>query len=267
MNKLMTVLRYTLVAGVLAVSAISCSTPEPPKPSNEAKNKLHEDPFRADFILTEGRISEDKWGAPDQLNSAYSTKITDPTYIQGAKQTLRYRLSKDAGWAIVSEDGTTKRLVVKHSPEGDAERIVYSFYVRYFNQAGDEITDQFIYNNQDRIHQHFFMATRVSKDINGKDEETLAQKFSQTPWDYRYADTEKLEDDNSKYIGDRNPIGLKGLISFKNVPGKRDMMLRLIHSGTSKFDTKGETSKFYRPSSFMSAQQNDIFVAIPIEIQ
>lgn len=238
---------------------------ETKKPENEVLNKKHDDPFVADFILVEGTLPVAQWGEGDLDNTKYNLPITAPKYKEGTQQVLRYKLDKEKGWHIVDGAGYVKKFAVKASEETENTATVYSFKIRYYSYNGEEMTYQFVQEGQDKIHQHFFQAERFNKNNEAK----RVTKFFDTPWDYRYCDTEDINDDNSKFVGNVNPTGLKGLLRFnKRTQTDLNMIVRLVHHGQSKYQEDGSTSKFYKPTRRqILTEQPDIEVHLPIQIQ
>lgn len=238
---------------------------ETKKPENEVLNKKHDDPFTADFILVEGTLPVAQWGAGDLDNAKYNLAFNAPKYKEETKQVLRYHLDKKKGWHIVDQDGYVKKFVVKASEETEGTATVYSMKIKYYDFKGDDMTYQFVQEGQDKIHQHFFQAERFNKNNEAK----RVTKFFDTPWDYRYCDTEDINDDNSKFVGNVNPTGLKGLLRFnKRTQTDLNMIVRLVHHGQSKYQEDGSTSKFYKPTRRqILTEQPDIEVHLPIQIQ
>jgi hypothetical protein len=117
------------VTSVMLVGAVSCNkTPE--IPTDETKEKNHEDPHRAELILVEGH-----------LHGKYAFH-QDPE-VEGVKhlkkiQKMIFELS-EKGWGI-SDKGVSKFCVRSTSPEFKGQQ-VYGLWINYYNAKGELIND------------------------------------------------------------------------------------------------------------------------------
>ncbi|MDO5036113.1 MAG: hypothetical protein Q4D93_04040 [Porphyromonas sp.] len=103
---------------------------------------------------------------------------------------IKLEITQDKDWE-------SKELRVKAGVE-------YQMRLRYFAKDGDEITGEFATHGEDKIHQHFFTAKEKGVKILDR-------------MKYRYADTDpwdKEVKEGAKLVGDKNPIGLKGMVTF-----------------------------------------------------
>ena len=118
---------------------------------------------------------------------------------------------------------------------------------------------QFFDNEQDKIHQHFFMYY-----INDGAHNVLVRDRTKLPYEYTYADTYK-----GKFIGDSNPMGFFGFIRFLQPGTKFNLKVALMHSGNlTKFGNDGKASPFWAPSpSQLNKALWDLSVKLPIEIE
>lgn len=242
MTKLKQCLGLMLGALALGLLAPSCAKDTPVKPIDEGKNKLHEDPFRAEIILQEGRL---------KAGASFDGKTTLASFEpQGQAQAF----IRDEG--NPSPSGSVKRFEVKSLK--DAPDVVYSLVVKYYNRDGKEITHQFIDNKQDQIHQHFF--SWYDGGVRVRDAKRL-------PYDYRYADTTPWDSPTGAFTGDTNPLGFKGLIRFTKPGVSFDLSVDLMHHPTSKYQRDGKASPFYSPHpSIGSVATWDINIKVPIVI-
>lgn len=230
----------------------ACDKAEPVMPENEVENKLHEDPFEAEFVLVEGRLPQEQW---DQKPT-----ITAPKYLDQQRQRMVWKLhpanGDDLGGWRITKDSPVKEFKVKTTQDEPSR--VYAFYVTYKTYQGKEMNEQFFDNAQNVIHQHFFLYYAFGRRIT---------KFEKIPWDYRYADSNPLSDDRGQYIADKDPLGFKGLFRFLK-PEKTQMKVLLVHHRLSKYNRDGKYSPFYRPSAIqMSEEPKDIDISLPITIE
>lgn len=176
----------------------------------------------------------------------------DPYYMElhltaGGEENLVHKLSQAANWA--SEQPLKVKANVK-----------YLLKIKYFDKNKKEITGQFATNGEEKIHQHFFLEDpRVTK--------VGIQKFI----NYQYADTQpwdKSIEEGATLIGEKNPIGLKGDISFLQSGSKFRLWIALLHdtSGDKRLKKGGfaQWHKIPREKAFLGW---DINVYIPVIVE
>jgi putative lipoprotein len=221
----------------------------PENPENEKKNKLHEDPVRAVFILQEGTLND---------NAAFDNTPKMANFIPASTppQVIEWQTTKGEGWHVTS---STKAFQVKNSI--DSPSAVYLLKMEYYNDKGEMMNNQFFTLGQDKIHQHFFSMFK-SVNYNGGLSSVRVTNKAELPYDYRYVD-----ELNGTFIGDTNPMGFQGLIKFVK-PGQRfELSVDLLHAAESKFGDDGKPSPFYNPSrKLLSTGLWDINVKLPIVI-
>lgn len=246
-NKIMK-LKNSILPIVLGLACIALLTAcSPDKPENEKTNKLHEDPTMCVFTLTEGSLRSDV-----SFNSMPQEADFVPT---NNVQKIIWQVEKGENFKI-GEEGLSKFVVksIKTNPN-----VVYSLRIDYYNAKGNSMNNQFFENEQDKIHQHFFMYY-----TNNGAHNVLVKNREELPYEYTYADSYK-----GKFIGESNPMGFFGFIRFLQPDTKFDLKVALMHSGNlTKFGTDGKASPFWAPSP---AQLNkalwDLSVKLPIEVK
>ncbi len=236
MNVRHVMMSLLMVVG-LGAGIASCQS-GPQKPVDETKNKLHDNPARAIFTLTEGRLSGEHFTAT------------------GGVQKVIYGIGKD-GWGVMKESPEASFVV-----KGD-KSTAYYMEIQYFNSDGEEITGQFVTEGQEKIHQHFFMAQDFdpSKDENGK----TYQRGDLSVYDYVYLDTDPWNGSVEKgaKLVVNNPIGMKGAFHFLKPNLSFKMRIMLLHARGSKLNEKGVVSPFNRPTKPQIANQSwDIDVSL-----
>lgn len=194
---------------------------EPHKPTNEVNNKLHENPHKVVYTLTEYRMPEGSHFAYDDLAKFRQV---------GNVQKLTWQIKSDATWAFVEEQSEFEVKTTKDAPEA-----IYKLSIEYFNPSGVAMNHQFIDNGQDKIHQHLFSTYR-----NG----LLVREASKIAYEYLYADRDKS---TGKYLGEENPIGLEGFFRFKDEFALQKITAILLHAYKSKY-RDGKPSPFYAQS-------------------
>lgn len=245
---------YYALALSLVVGGLSSCDRDPVIPTDETKNKLHEDPTRLVLTLEEGLL--------DVVKFDQNPRVTDVQIV--SRQVLE--MSSVGGHSFgVTEQSPAKQLVVRTIAQ--EPRRVYVLRVQYFSPTNAPMNHQFIQNGQDKIHQHFFTTYRSSK--TNPEEKSLVRRRQDLAYDYRYADTEPHDDDRGSAIGQSNPLGFKGIFRFLRVPEVVDMRMELLHASQSKFlGANGVASPFYAPSSAQrQIDQWDINIKLPIVIQ
>ena len=238
---------FVLFISIVATSFFMACNPE--NPENEKKNKLHEDPVRAVFILQEGTLND---------NAAFDNTPKMANFIPASTspQVIEWQTTKGKGWHVTS---STKAFQVKNSI--DSPSAVYLLKMEYYNDKGEMMNNQFFTLGQDKIHQHFFSMFK-SVNYNGGLSSVRVTNKAELPYDYRYVD-----ELNGTFIGDTNPMGFQGLIKFVK-PGQRfELSVELLHAAESKFGDDGKPSPFYNPSrKLLSTGLWDINVKLPIVI-
>lgn len=250
------VLAMALMVLCASVAFVSCSD-EPKKPHDESKDKLHDDPYKAVLTLVSGHFHGVKFHQDADPEGAKYMK---------AVQTITFVYTEDKGWAPEAGSETTFRLT-----SGTKKTVsAYGLWIRYYNKDGEDITGQFIENNQDQIHQHFFIPKNVQPitEIGG-----IAQADDNEPtalFDYTYMDTtpwnKTLRDEGTKLTGKENPIGFKGYFNFLKDRKSLTLRIKLMHARTSKFKN-GKPSPYYKPSNAQLIGDHwDVEIDIPLII-
>lgn len=234
-----------ILLGMFSIGFFSACTPE--KPEDEKENKLHEDPTQSVFTLTEGKLTNGvTFGNMPQESDFVPT---------GNVQKIVWEVVKGENFRT-SDGGQTKFVVKNINTHPD---VVYSLRIDYYNSKGQHMNSQFFENEQDRIHQHFFMYYVHDGAYN-----VLVKDKTKLPYEYTYADTYK-----GKFIGESNPMGFFGFIRFLESNTKFDLKVALMHSGNlTKFGNDGKPSPFWAPSpSQLNKALWDLSVKLPIEIE
>lgn len=229
---------------LLALGVSSCLESEPFPPSNELANKEHEDPSKAIFILTEGKLRE---GVNFDNNPTLEGFLPS-----GRVQRITIEDSPHKGWTI--SEGSTREFVV--TPQEENSDLVYLLEIEYYNPNGDLMNDQFMTYGEDKLHQHFF--------VYYGQEGRLTSSEDKLPYRYRYTDT----DARGKYIGQSNPIGFSGLLRFSSRLGSHiDLSVELLHASESKYtDGAVSTAPYYLPTLKQRGESWDIKAKLHIHL-
>ncbi|MDY5858835.1 MAG: hypothetical protein SPK09_06395 [Porphyromonas sp.] len=209
--------RYALIA-LLGLSA--CDKSEPVKPKNEIENKLHENPSKVIYTLTEAELAE---GSTFDYSAIAGIAATTKT------QQIVWEQKGDASWGYA--EGSAESFVVK--AQATSPNTVYKLDIAYFSPSGQPMNTQFIHNGQDKIHQHFFSLYLDKR---------LVRDSSLIPYSYLYAD--RLE---GKLVGKENPLGFEGYFAFPKAFGQVAIKAELLHAYKSKYLEDGSLSPFYAP--------------------
>ncbi len=225
--------------GFFVFSVVSCS---PDTPTDERKNKQHEEPVLAICTLQEGTLKGGK-----SFDS--SLRATDFQPSATPAQEIKWAEVEGKGWII---HGAVREFVVKNVVNNPT--VVYRLKMTYYDADGKEMNNQFYTAGQDNIHQHFFCTYDNGKRIDVK---------ASLPYDYKY-----IDELNGNFIGETDPLGLDGLIVFKTPAHKFDLSIELAHAAQSKFGSDGKPSPFYLPSqTLISTADWDVSVKVPVNIK
>lgn len=221
---------------------------EPIAPKDERLNKQHEDPTKAEFILTKGYLSSN--GQPDA--SLFDKQPRRAQFVATASpQKLTKVITPQQGWHL-SEGSIAEFSVVNTHQDPNA---VYLLDINYYNIDGELMNQQFIDNGQDKIHQHFFSYYVDRVRIN---------KPERLPFQYVYAD----EDQKGQYTAVISPIGFTGFLRFTGTSGAHTLTVDLMHATDSKYDKAGKVSPYYAPSASQIGRALwDISTDLPFRIQ
>lgn len=204
----------TLVVG----SLFTACDKEPIKPNNEVENKLHENPHKVVYTLTEYRLeSAEHFHYPD-------IEEFEPV---GNTQTLVWQMQSNGTWAF---EGAAKEFVVKTAK--DDPKAIYKLSIEHFNAQGVSMNQQFFDNGQDKIHQYLFS---IYKD------NLVVRKSAEIPYQYLYADKDSK---TGKLLGEDNPVGMEGFFKFRRDLGLRPITAVLLHAYGSKY-LNGVPSPYY----------------------
>lgn len=135
----------------------------------------------------------------------------------------------------------------------------YFVQVKHYSKSGQSINREYATNGEDRIHQHFFMPKIEKSNLSAT-----------SIIDYRYLDTDPWDapiSTDAKVIGKENPIGLKGVMTFKVPTEQLKIRLRLLHARGSKFSSEGKVSPFYQPSVWTANGQYDLDFTFELNVK
>ncbi len=240
------IIKTTLWLLVAAVALTACEK-DPLEASDETLNKLHEDPIRVVISLTEG---------------TYADSVFTPS-ATAQKQVITYQLNAEHGWAPIAAGDTA--LVVTAST--DARQRAYWLTLKYYNEAGEDMTYQFAENGQDRIHQHFFIPRNIKSMADG----TTVKLTAPNALAYYYMDTMPWDREagqpNVTITGAVNPLGFKGVAYFPTGGIHYRLSIELMHALQSKYNSKGELSPYYRPTSGQRlVDMWDVKMTVPVYV-
>ena len=200
---------------------------KPQAPTDETKQKNHQDIHRLVVTFTPGEMQSDKFIPVSSLG-----------------ETLSFSASADSHW---KPDKTIQPI----------KGVNYFVAVKQYSKMGVEINKEYATNGEDLIHQYFFIPNRI------RAKEALE-------WiEYRYLDTEPWDASmttDAKVIGDTNPIGLKGVMIFKQSGQELKIWMRLLHARGSKFSSKNMASPFYAPGAWTAHGDFDLDLEFEVEV-
>lgn len=264
-------LKTFFLASLMMLFATACGdngiVPDnkPDDATDETLHKDHEDPAKIELIFAVGHFHGDF--------EFHQNPVVKGVKYMTTIQKFVYKEVKGKGFTLT--DDSPKKLVAAASEPSDPNvkfgRSVaaYGLWIRYYNAKDELINQEFVTNGQDRLHQHFFIPKNVVPNDFGKveDDDNDPSKI----YEYTYCDSDpwdgSLMEGTAKYIGDVNPIGMKGYFYFVKPHKKFDMEIRLMHASGSKYLEDGSTSPYYKPNSIQLTRDHwDMIVRLPVEV-
>ncbi len=216
-----------LLFAALSAILIMATSCKPKEAVDETKQKNHQDTHKIEITFTPGAMKGDKF-----------IPSGEPSASIIASQASEWRQSE----VITLQTDTP-----------------YFVRVTHYSKSGQSINREYVTNGEDRIHQHFFMP---------KIEESNLSATSII--DYLYLDTDPWDapiSTDAKVIGKENPIGLKGVMTFKVPTEQLKIRLRLLHARGSKFSSEGKVSPFYQPSVWTANGQYDLDFTFELNVK
>lgn len=205
-----------LALASISLGFVSSCDKTPIEPTDETQNKLHENPHKLIYTLTEYSLPEGK-----QFNYKDLASFTPSTKVQK----LVLGIQADKTFAFEGD----KEFVVKTM--ADSPSVIYKLTIEHFNPQGQPMNEQFLKNGQDNIHQYIFSIFHDGLTV--REEE-------QIPYLYLYAD----KDVSGKYIGESNPVGIEGFFQFKAGLELQVVKATLLHAYSSKY-YEGKPSSYF----------------------
>ncbi len=199
---------------------------KPETPNDETKEKNHQDTHSLEVVFTPGTMEGDKFVADKN------------------GKVLKFSAGVDTKW-------------IQSNKVEPLPNVQYFVEIRHYSAGGSLINGELATNGEDKIHQHFFVPM-----------DTGDLPISQII-DYRYLDTDPWDapmTTDSKVIGKENPLGLKGVMTFKTPGMSLGIRLRLMHGRATKWNSKGEVSPFYKPGVWTANAQYDVDFKFNVEV-
>lgn len=247
------------VAFGMSLAFSACSN-DPETPIDETLHKDHGDPAKAVVVLTKGTLNGTVFTAEEEHEHEAAREEHHHDELLPDKQTVTYELQAGTGWAPAEGSATSFR-VLGSTP---GHQVAYGLTIRYYDKSGKDITGQFVENNQDQIHQHFFIPKNVRAFPSGQTEADDADPSKM--FAYTYLDTTPWDQAGAAVTGDSNPIGFKGALAFGKNRKNFTLGIELMHARVSKFKD-GKTSPYYAPSRAQKAGDHwDVQMAIPVTV-
>ena len=145
-----------LCAALFAVSFSACSN-DPDTPVNENDKKLHEDPAKVTIELVECHM-HGSWNKIETNGGPHQNPESKAKYLKRIQE-ITYEVKPGKGWTL-AEGSRDKFYVIKaedYGKPGDPNPApIYLMFIKYYNNKGELMNNQFVENGQDAIHQHFF---------------------------------------------------------------------------------------------------------------
>ena len=232
MNRFSLRLRFGVLTLTLIAALSSCGKTTPKTPTDERKNKGHDQPTIAELTLTPGILKEGKTFSP-VMNPADVEPTGSPQKIELDQSSGQIKYTEGAGYVRrFSVESTTK------TPDR-----VYLLSINYKTATREEMNAQLTSDEQINRHQHFFKQVMGYKN-NANKSPIFASYQGKMSYDYAYCDLiSRKKSDGSTYL-DPNPVGLSGFLKFvkpANDPERSEvtMVITLGHFFNTKF-TNGD---------------------------
>lgn len=259
-----------LVGASLALLFNSCSK-DPVVPDNELGNKLHDDPAKVTVKLVECHLHAD-WNDIQKVGGPHQNPESPAKYLKRVQE-ITYELKAGEGWKLA--ENSQSKFYVQQNGEYEvggkfAPAPIYLMFIYYYNSKGQLMNNQFVENDQDKIHQHFFTPENVKPTFDGKSETDDEDPTKLI--DYKYVDTTPWDktkhDKEAEITGGSEPIGLKGVIRFLRDRKEFDLKIRLYHGYFPKVNPQTNTfDPFYKPSGVLIQRGTwDVNLNIPVVV-
>lgn len=200
---------------------------KPEAPNDETKEKNHQDTHKVTVVFTPGKMEGNKFVPVSSLG-----------------KTLSFTASAESAW---KPDNTIQPI----------QGVSYFVQVKHYSKAGEELNREYATNGEDLIHQHFFIPNKIKSE---KALEWISYQYLDTkPWDAPIST-------DAEVIGTKNPIGLKGVMVFKQAGRELQIWLRLLHARGSKFSSANVASPFYAPGMWTANGAYDLDLNFDVEV-
>lgn len=261
---------FFLIGASFALVLNSCSK-DPVVPDKETEHKLHDDPAKVTVKLVECHLHAD-WNDIQKVGGPHQDPESPAKYLKRIQE-VTYELKAGEGWQLAKN--SQSKFYVQQSGEYHiggkfTPAPIYLMFIYYYNSKGQLINNQFVENEQDKIHQHFFTPVNVKPTFDGKSE---ADDDDPTKLiDYLYVDTTPWDktkhDKEAEITGGSEPIGLKGVIRFLKDRKEFDLKIRLYHGYFPKINPHTHSfDPFYKPSGVLIQRGTwDVNLNIPVVV-
>lgn len=228
-----------LLALPLAFSSCSKETPKAKAPVDERQNRGHDEPVYAELTLREAQLKPGKTFSPESTYDDVTftgkeqrfeiTNEVQTTHVVGG-----YDHAEGNSHVTGSKEGATFHVESQSKAPGR----VYALEITYRNAKHEPMNDQLISDEQLNRHQHFIRQVKTVTSVGYKYIDT--NETSKLLYDYAYCDVFK---------GERNPVGLHGLIRFIRPEDgsavEQAIHVCLTHFYGTKYHVDKETKQTY----------------------
>ncbi len=151
-----------LLTGAFLVLLFNSCTKDPVIPEDETKNKLHEDPAKVTIELVECHM-HGSWNKIETNGGPHQNPESKAKYLKRIQE-ITYEVKPGKGWTL-AEGSRDKFYVIKaedYGKPGDPNPApIYLMFIKYYNNKGELMNNQFVENGQDAIQQHFFTVPNI----------------------------------------------------------------------------------------------------------
>ncbi|MXV38274.1 hypothetical protein GO491_06230 [Flavobacteriaceae bacterium Ap0902] len=244
-NNFLRTLLMTLMAAIM-LGFISCSSGDddmPAPPVEEPKDKNHEDWTKVTFTFHTGHLHGSKF---------HGSPMNEDVQYYKASQEISFQY--DASGNLIKPDTPIRFIKGEY----------YALEIKYYDNEGQLMNQQFANEINAPIHQHFFI-TKEAMELDTQNPFTNADNIL----DYTYRDTDPVDEplgENGSVLRENDPLGFKGYFSVNEAYTQFDLNVVLVHIiNGDKFDENGNPYPFNDPNRAFFATQ-DLNLRIPVRV-
>lgn len=225
----------------VALGSTSCgkNTPAVKPPVDERQNRGHDEPVYAELVLREAVMKAGRTFSPEaSYDDVTFTGKEQRLEITNEVQTTHVVGGYEHAEGSSHIAGSDRKAEFHVESQSKTPGRLYALEITYKNAKHEPMNDQLISDEQLNRHQHFIRQVKTVTSVGYKYFDS--NETSRLLYDYAYCDVFK---------GQRNPVGLKGLLRFirpeDGSSTKQAIHICLTHFYGTKFHVDKTTQKTY----------------------